>query len=123
MYPTLLPYSSPGEVKNLEDEFLQYQLMNDTDIPSHAWDEAAVVVGEELGRSEALLNGWVYMQTVRSADGKLKFRNTANVALLVLTQPHSNAAEKRVFRTVMKNKTKFRQNLKIDDTHSSILDY
>ena len=48
--------------------------MNDIDIPSHVWDEAAVVVNEEEGvkhfRMDVL---WAHMQAVRSTDGKLKF--------------------------------------------------
>ena len=41
------------------------------------------------------------------------------VALLVLMLP--NAEEERVFSMVTKNKTKFRPNLKLDGTLSSIL--
>ena len=59
---------------------------------------------------------WAYMQAMRSTDGKLKFLKLANVALLVLTLPHSNAAEEQVFSMVMKNKTKFRPSLKKDGT-------
>ena len=43
------------------------------------------------------------------------------IALLVLTLPHSNSEEERVFSLVTKNKTKFRPNLKPDGTLSSIL--
>ena len=96
--------------------------MNNTDIPSHVWDEAAVVINEEEGvkhfRMDVL---WAYMQAMRSIDGELKFPKLANVALLALTLPHSNAAEERVFSMVTKNKTKFRPSLKIDGTLSSIL--
>ena len=53
-----------------------------------------------------------HMQTMRSANGKIKFRNQANVALL----PHSNAAEERVFSMVTKNKTKVSPSLKIYGT-------
>ena len=41
------------------------------------------------------------------------------IALLVLTLPHSNAEEEQVFSLVTKNK--FRPNLKLDGTLSSIL--
>ena len=43
------------------------------------------------------------------------------IALLALTLPHSNAEEELVFSLVTKNKTKFRPNLKLDGTLSSIL--
>ena len=39
----------------------------------------------------------------------------------VLTLPHSNAEEERVFSLITKNKTKFRPNLKLNGTLSSIL--
>ena len=41
---------------------------------------------------------------------------TSNVALLVLTLPHSNAAKEQVFSMVTKNKTKFYPSLKTDST-------
>ena len=76
----------------------------------HVWDEAAIVVNEEKEvkhfRMDVL---WPHMQAMRSADGKLKFSKLANVAPLVLTLPHSNAAEERVFSMVMKTRLNFVQ--------------
>ena len=43
------------------------------------------------------------------------------MAQLVLTLPHSNAEEERVFSLINKNKTKFRPNLSLDGTLSSIV--
>jgi len=51
----------------------------------------------------------------------LRFPRLAKVAQLVLVIPHSNAQEDRVFSIVMKNKTIFRPNLKLDETLSRIL--
>ena len=65
-----------------------------------------------------VLWAYMYMQGMRSIDGKLKFSKLANVALLALTLLHSNAAEERVFSMVTKNKAKFRPGLKIDGTLS-----
>ena len=39
----------------------------------------------------------------------------------MLTLPHSNAEEDRLFSMITKNKTKFRPSLKLDGTLSSIL--
>ena len=39
----------------------------------------------------------------------------------MLTLPHSNAEEERLFSMITKNKTKFRPSLKLDGTLSSIL--
>jgi len=54
-------------------------------------------------------------------DGKFLFKKLAKIALLVLTLPHSNAQEERVFSMVTKNKIKFRPSLRLDGTLSSIL--
>ena len=48
---------------------------------------------------------------MRDPNGALKFQRLATVALLVLTLPHSNAEEERVFSLVTKNKTKFRPSI------------
>lgn len=58
---------------------------------------------------------------MKHPDGLLKFQRLSEVALLVLTLPHSNAEEERVFSMVTKNKTKVRPNLKVDGILSSIL--
>lgn len=49
------------------------------------------------------------------------FKQLSTVALLVLTLPHSNAGEERVFSLITKNKTKFRPSLKLDGTLASIV--
>ena len=51
-------------------------------------------------------------------DGALKLKKLAQVALLVLTLPHSNAEEEQVFSMITKNKTKFMSNFKLDGTLS-----
>ena len=53
--------------------------------------------------------------------GTFSIEKLAEVALLVLTLPHFIAAVEHVFSIVTKNKTKFRPNLKLDGTLSSIL--
>ena len=44
-----LPYSSQNQHAKLEEEFVDYQLLKDEDIPQYVWDEATVVVNEEDG--------------------------------------------------------------------------
>ena len=58
---------------------------------------------------------------MKNPDSMLRFARLAKVALLVLTLPHSNAEEERVFSMITKNKTDFRPNLKLDGTLMSIL--
>ena len=112
--------SSPLELSNLEDEFLSYQLLNESDIPDSVWKSALVVEKDDKQyyRMDVI---WAYLKTVKHADNSLVFKKLADVDLLVLTLPHSNAEEERVFSLVTKNKTKFRPNLSLDGTLSSII--
>ena len=64
---------------------------------------------------------WHELEKQRDSDGKKKFGLLAPIAKLVLTLPHSNADEERVFSIVRKNKTIFRPNLSLDTTLPSIL--
>ena len=101
----------------LEDEFLQFQLMINKDIPEHVWESAVVTNDKDSEtkhyRADIL---WAHINTMKSPDGAFLFKRLAAVALLVLTLPHSNAEEERVFSMVTKNKTKFRPSLKLDGT-------
>ena len=69
-------------------------------------------------RADAL---WHELEKQRDLNGKKKFGLLAPIAKLVLTLPHSNADEERVFSLVRKNKTVFRPNLSLDTTLPSIL--
>ena len=64
---------------------------------------------------------WGYLNNMKSPDGSSCFQKLAQVAILVLTLPHSNAAEERVFSLVNKNKMKLWTSLQLDGTLSSIL--
>ena len=50
-----------------------------------------------------------------------KFPDLAAIALTVLTVPHSNAAEERVFSVIRKNKNEFRARLKLSGSLNSIM--
>ena len=45
----------------------------------------------------------------------------ANIALFLLTIPHSNTGEERIFSIIGKNKTKFRSNLDNETSLNSIM--
>ena len=95
-------------MNKLEEEFLQYQTMNDLDIPAKVWEDALVKEDkDEDSRKYKMDVIWAYLSTVNNIDGQFIFEQLAKVALLVLTIPHSNAQEKWVFSLVTKNKTKF----------------
>ena len=116
----MLPYAATSQLDQLRDEFLQYQLMQDTDIPDSVW-QSALVAEDEQTRHYRMDVIWAHTKTMRDPDGALLFERLATVAILVLTLPHSNAEEERVFSLVAKNKTKFRPSLKLDGTLSSII--
>lgn len=115
----MLPYTSATEANKLEEEFLQYQLMTEAEVPAHVWESALVVDGET--RYYRMDTIWAFLRSLKTPDGINTFQRLAAVALLVLTLPHSNAEEERVFSMVTKNKSKFRPSLKLDGTLSSIL--
>lgn len=50
-----------------------------------------------------------------------KFAKLSKIALLVLTIPHSNAEEERVFSMIGQNKTSFRPSLDEQETLGSIM--
>ena len=121
-YSACLKYTSPQDMNKLEEEFLQYQTMNDSDIPTKIWEEALVKEDKDKDSRKYRMDViWAYLNTLKNIDGKLIFEWLAKVALLVLTIPHSNAQEERVFSLVTKNKIKFRPSLKLDGTLASIL--
>ena len=64
---------------------------------------------------------WHYFSTLKSGDGRLRLKRLSKIAMLVLTIPHSNADEERVFSMVRKNKTPFRPSLGLDKTLPSLL--
>ena len=108
-------------MNQLEEEFLQYQLLDKKDIPDSVWKSALTSQQDNEVSQYRIDTLWAYLKTVKYPDGLLKFEKIARVACVVLTLPHSNAEEERVFSLVTKNKTKFRPGLKLDGTLSSIL--
>lgn len=115
-----MPYESPQELDKLSEEFTEFQLLEDEDIPENVWKLATIVVDEGTNyyRMDVI---WHFLSSMRYADNSLKFQRLANIAKLVLVIPHSNAQEERVFSMVRKNKTAFRPSLDPEGTLSSIL--
>ena len=108
----------------LQEEFIQYQLSEDKDIPDDIWLEALVHIKETDGHDEQFHRMdtiWGYLSKCKRADGSLQYSLLSKVAQAVLVLPHSNATEERIFSMVTKNKTNFRPSLKLDGTLSSIL--
>ena len=104
----------------LQEEFVNYQLLSDTDIPSEVWAEAKVGEDEEAYHQIDIF--WVHLCKVLSVGpSEPKFKRLAQVAIFVVRIPHSNASEERVFSMIHKNKTLLCPSLGLDGTLQSIL--
>lgn len=119
-FGALLPFQSPREMDVLLDEFVEYQLLQDDDIPSDVWDKASIVIDDDTTYHRMDIV-WHHISTLKAPDSRLRFSRLSKVAMLVLIIPHSNAEEERVFSMVRKNKTAFRPALDPKGTLSSIL--
>ena len=102
----------PHQLDDLEEEYQQYETMSDKDIPKEIWEESLVKVSE--GRS-------YYRMDIIWSEIKKSLPKLANIALFLLTIPHSNAGEERIFSIIGKNKTKFRSNLDNETSLNSII--
>lgn len=120
-YPKLLPFESGAEKVALEQEFNEYQMLTNSDIPPSVWKDAQVTTKDKktYHRMDVL---WGYLATKQDfLNEELMFPRLGKVAKLVLTIPHSNAPEERVFTLVNMNKSDHRASLDVDGTLSSIL--
>ena len=108
------------ELSKISEEFIQYQLLDDADIPRSVWENARVQDDDDDShyRMDVI---WCYLSTIKGSDGRPSFSRLYTIAKLVLVLPHSNAGEERVFSIIRKNKTPFRPNLGIDKTLPSLL--
>ncbi len=94
-------------IDKLNEEFVDYQLLSSNDIPSSIKKSA---------------NLWGYLRGVKEpGTSQTKFGLLFRVAKVVMTIPHSNAGEERIFSLINKNKTPSRSSLKIGGTLSSLI--
>ncbi|KAL2091672.1 hypothetical protein ACEWY4_013935 [Coilia grayii] len=117
----LLPYDEPKEQDQLNDEFLEYQMMEETHIPDAIWRDAVVRQSED-GEYHRMDRLWAHLSTVKNRiSGTLQFPRLVKIAQLVLSLPHSNADAEQTFSVVGLNKTDTRNRLSLDGTLSSIM--
>ena len=93
-------WNLPEKMDNLSEEFVEFQLLNDDDIPKAIWDKATVSVHEDEKSYHRMDILWQYVSTMKTPDHMPRFLMLAKVAMLVLIIPHSNAEEERVFSMV-----------------------
>ena len=106
---------------------MEYQLLNEEDIPAAIWDEARVRLpkasddsDEEDSTNYQMDIIWGYLSSLKLSNGCF-IRRLSKVAKTVLILPHCNAGEEHVFSLVRKNKTPFCPSLEVDGTLASLL--
>ena len=116
-YPNLLPFEEPSEFDSLTEGFNEYQLLRDSDIPDHVMESC------KTDRGDLKLDSlWSFIRQMNDhAENALLFPRLWKVVRFILTIPHSNAGEERVFSIVRKNKTCFRPRLDPEETLASIV--
>lgn len=102
----------------LNDQFLAYQLLTDEDIPQ-SLKELSCRSADGCHQIDIL---WGYLRTIKKPGSSiLEFDLLFQVAELIMTIPHSNAGEERIFSLINKNKTPSRSSLELTGTLSSII--
>ena len=116
-YPDLLPFEEPSEFDSLTEEFNEYQLLRDSDIPDHVMESC------KTDRGDLKLDSlWSFIGQMKDhAENALLFPCLWKVVRLILFILHSNVEEERVFSIVRKNKTCFRPRLYSEETLASIV--
>jgi hypothetical protein len=104
---------------NLNEQFLQYQFMSINDVPENLKEACHYTDDDHPCRIDAL---WSYLRTVNTPGTKIpQFDLLFRVAETILTIPHSNASEERIFSYISKCKTPSRSSIHLDGSLSSIM--
>lgn len=117
-YPNLLPFESAKDLEYLTQEVHDYATMEDEELPKAVKELAREKEGSSRLRPDIV---WGHLQEMTTPDGRKRFPILSKVALLVLTIPHSNAGEERVFSMIKKNLTSLRSCLDQEETLGSIM--
>ena len=114
-YPEIFP---GVHLDQLQEQFLNYQLLSEADIPKEA--KANIDLSEEHLYGVDVL--WGFLRGVKKpGTNSFEFDLLFKVAEVVMMILHSNAGEERIFSLINKNKTPSRSSLKLDGTLSSLI--
>lgn len=120
-YSDLLGFN-PTKMDQLQEEFVAYQLLNESSIPQAIWKEALIFEDESTGIKHYRMDIiWGYIASMKNPDSSYSFQLIPKVAKLILLIPHSNAGEERIFSLIKQNKTQSRSSLQSNGTLSSII--
>ena len=92
--------------------------MDEEELPKSVRELAKATEGSSRLRPDIV---WGHLQEMTTPDGRKRFHRLSKIALLVLTIPHSNAGEERVFTMIKKNLTASRSCLDQEETLGSIM--
>ena len=78
-FSNLLPYSSPQEHDKLDEELIEYQLLDDSEIPESVWKSATIQENESVTyyRMDVI---WHYLANLKAVDGSYRFGHISKVA-------------------------------------------
>lgn len=105
-------------MNRLQEQFLNYQLLAAEAIPKEVKECAG------LGKDDphCVDTPLGYLRNLKApGTNVLQFDLLFRVAEAVMTIPHSNAGEERIFSLISKNKTPSRSSLQADGTLSSLI--
>lgn len=94
-------------MNRLQEQFLNYQLLGAEEIPKEV-KESAGLDDDDPHRVDVL---WGYLRNIKKPGTKTLEFDLFKVAETVMTIPHSNAGEERIFSLINKNKTPSRSSL------------
>ena len=115
LYPKVF---SDINMEKLHEQFIFYQLLVTEDIVQ-AVREKYALTDDDTHRIDDL---WSYLATLKTPGTNDKELDLlVKVARCIMTIPHSNACEERIFSLINKNKTSSRSSLQADNTLSSLL--
>ena len=117
-YPNLLPFTSAKDLEDLTQEVHDFVTMDEEELPKSVRELAKATEGSNRLRPDIV---WGHLQEMTTPDGRKRFPRLSKIALLVLTIPHSNAGEERVFTMIKKNLTASRSCLDQEETLGSIM--
>ena len=116
-YNSLFPLETL-DMEKLSEQFLSYQLLVEEDIPTFV-KESSGLAPEDPFRVDVL---WTFLKSIKKPSShEYEFDLLFRVAEAVMTIPHSNAGEERIFSLINKNKTPTRSSLSLDGSLSSLV--
>jgi len=117
-YPNLLPFTSAKDLEELTQKVHDFATMDEEELPKSVRELANANEGGSRLRPDIV---WGHLQELTTLDGHKRFPRLSKIAMLVLTIPHSNAGEERVFSMIKKNLTSLRSCLDQEETLGSIM--